>query len=81
MEYGNHVSFDKNIDKVLKAINQDEKNNYIIPFPKILTRFIPDFHLTPQGILIKLGENTRLIWNGTFTIDQNSKYINMMMYN
>ena len=49
----------KNTDKVLKAINKDEQNNNIIPFPKILTRFIPDLHLTPQGFLIKPGKNDR----------------------
>ena len=49
----------KHTDKVLKAINKDEQNNNIIPFPKILTRFIPDLHLTPQGFLIKPGGNDR----------------------
>ena len=81
IKYGNHVSTDKNTEKVLKAMNKDEKNNYIIPFPKILTCLIPDLHLTPQGLLIKLGKNDRSIWDGTFTIDHNSKYINMMMDN
>ena len=81
MKNGNHVSINKNTDKVLKAINKDEKNNDIIPFPKILTRFIPDLHLIPQGLLIKPGNNDRTIYDGTFTIDHNSKCINMMMDN
>ena len=63
MKYGNHVSTDKNTENVLKAINKDENNNYIIPFPKILTRFIPDLHLTPQGLLLKLGKT--IVQSGT----------------
>ena len=47
MECGNHVSIDKNTDKCLEAINKNEKNNYIIPFRKILTCFILDPHLRP----------------------------------
>ena len=81
MEYGNYVSIDKNTDKVLKAINKDENNIYIISFPKILTRFIHDLNLTPQGLLIKPGKKYRPIWDGTYIIDHNSKYINMMMDN
>ena len=52
MECGNHVSIDKNTDKFLEAINKNEENDYIITFPKILTRFIPNLYLTPQCLLI-----------------------------
>ena len=63
MKYGNHVSIDKNTDKSLKAMNKDEKNNYIIPFPKILTRFIPNLQLTPHDLLIKPGKT--IVQSGT----------------
>ena len=81
MEYRNYVSIDKNTDKVLKAKNKDEKNNYIIPFPKILTRFIHDPNLTPQSLLIKPRKKYRPIWDETYIIDHNSKCINIMMDN
>ena len=67
--YGNHTSIKQSLDKVMKTINKEDRNQYLLPFPNWLARFIPHLHLTPQGLLSKQGKNDRLIWDGSFQPD------------
>ena len=46
--------------------NKEDKNQYLIPILNWLARFIPNLHITPQGLLIKKGKNDRLVWDGSF---------------
>ena len=48
------------------AMNKEDRNQFIIPLPSWLTRFIRHLHITPQGLVIKPGKNDRLIWDGSF---------------
>ena len=59
--YGNHSSINKNIEQTMKAMNKEDRNQFLIPLPSWLTRFIRHHHITPQGLLIKPGKNDRLI--------------------
>ena len=54
--YGNHSSILKNKDKTSKAMNKEDRNQFIIPLPSWITRFIKNLHLTPQGLLTKPGK-------------------------
>ena len=64
--YGNHSSTNQNMDKLMKAMNKEDKNQYLISLPNWLARFIPHLHVTPQGLVIKEGKNDRLVWDGSF---------------
>ena len=64
--YGNHSSILKNIDKTTKAMNKEDKNQFLIPLPSWTAWFIRHLHLTPQGLLTKPGKSDRLIWDGSF---------------
>ena len=64
--YGNHTSILKNIDKTSQAMNKEDRNQFLIPLPSWITRFIKHLHLTPQGLLTKPGKSDRLIWDGSF---------------
>ena len=77
--YGNHSSILKDIDKTLKAMNKELRNQFLIPLPSWIARFIRHSHLTPQGLLTKPGKNDRLIWDGSFLPSWDSKCINMML--
>ena len=77
--YGNHTSIKKNLEQTMKAINKEERNQYLIPLPNWVSRFIANMHLTPQGLLTKKGKNDRLIWDGSFTPNWNAICINMML--
>ena len=46
-----HSSILKDPDKTMKAMNKEDKNQYLITLPSWLARFIRHLHLTPQGLL------------------------------
>ena len=77
--YGNHSSILKNIDKTTKAMNKEDRNQFLIPLPSWTARFIRHLHLTPQGLLTKTNKSDRLIWDGSFIPTWDSTSINMML--
>ena len=77
--YGNHTSIKLSLDKVIKTLNKENRNQYLLPFPNWLARFIPNLHLTPQGLLSKPNKNDILIWDGSFRPDWESICVNMML--
>jgi len=79
--YGNHSSIKKDLTKTLKAMNKEDRNQYLISLPSWLARFIRHLHLTPQGLLCKPGKNDRLIWDGSFIPNWQAISINMMLSN
>ena len=66
--YGNHASITSRPDLVQKALNKEERNNFIIPLPSWLSRFVPNLHLSPEGIIIKEGKKDRIIFDASFKI-------------
>ena len=78
-KYGNHSSIEKNLEQTMKTINKEERNQYLIPIPSWVSRFIKNLHLTPQGLLTKKGKNDRIIWDGSFTPNWNAICITMML--
>ena len=78
-KYGNHLSIASNMDKVMKTMNKEDKNSFLMILPAILGRLIPDIRYTPQGLVIKPGENDRLIWDGSHLIFYYSVCVNMLM--
>ena len=77
--YGNHSSILKNTEKTSKAMNKEDRNQFVITLPSWITRFIKNLHLTPQGLLTKPGKNDRLIWDGSFIPSWQATSINMML--
>ena len=59
--YGNHSSIAKNMKKVEKTINKEDRNKVISIFPCWLERFLPHKHLTLQDLLIKLRKKDKLV--------------------
>jgi hypothetical protein len=78
-KYGNHKSIQKNLKKTMKTMNKEDRNQFLIPLPNWLTRFINHLHITPQGLLEKKGKNDRLVWDGSFTPDWEAICINIML--
>ena len=74
--YGNHSSISYHMDLVKKSINKEEKHKYIIPFPTWITRFVPDLHLSPMGILVKPQKEPRFIFDGSFRMDAHAVPVN-----
>ena len=61
-------------------MNKEVKHSYVILFPRWITRFCPNIHLTPQGILIKPNKEPRPIWDSSFIPHPFATSINMMQH-
>ena len=60
-------------------MNKEDRNQFLLPVPSWIARFIPNLHLTPQGLLSKPGKNDRLIWDGSFIPNWSATSINIML--
>eukprot|EP00957_Ditylum_brightwellii_P010895 825580-Ditylum_brightwellii.AAC.1 len=78
--YDNHSTLEKNVDKVRKVMNKEDRNYYLIPFPCWMPRFIPHIHVTPQGLIIKPEKNDRLVFDGSIKLKWDSKPVNSMTH-
>ncbi len=65
-DYGNHSSVTKNIKKVFETVNKEERNQFIMPFPRWLDEFIIDTKPTPMGLVIREGKKDRIIFDASF---------------
>ena len=74
----NGPTIDRKLDQVRKTMNKEDKNNFVIPLPHWLARFLPHLFLTPQHILEKPGKKDRQIFDGSKRYDENSTSVNMM---
>lgn len=79
LKYGNHKSILKDPAKVVKTMNKEDRNCYVIPMPCWLARFIPNAFFTPNGLLCKPGKKDRLVFDGSFLINWDSTPINTMI--
>ena len=59
-------------------MNKEDKNNYVIPLPHWLARFIQHLFFTPQHILEKPGKKDRQIFDGSKRYNPHCSSINMM---
>eukprot|EP00957_Ditylum_brightwellii_P190546 14504564-Ditylum_brightwellii.AAC.1 len=66
--------------KVQKVMNKEDRNCYLVPFCFWMVRFITHINVTPQGLIVKLGKNDRLVLNGSIKLDQNSKPLDSMTH-
>jgi hypothetical protein len=47
----NHTPIDAKLNQVFATMNKEDRNNYVIPLPHWLARFVPNLFITPQHIL------------------------------
>ena len=77
--YGNHASVDHDVTKTLNTMSKEDRNQYVIPLPSWLSRFIRHLHISPQGLLVKKDKNNRPIWDDSFIPHWGATCINMML--
>ena len=78
-DYGNHLSVLLKPELIRKALVKESKYKYVMSFPSWIARFIPNLHLTPQGILIREGKKDRIIFDGSIKLKFDSIPINAHM--
>lgn len=75
---GNHPSIRAKLSQVLKTMNKEERNNYVLHIPHWLWRFVPHCFIMPQHILEKPGRKDRQIFDASRKYDWNSLPVNSM---
>jgi len=76
LHYGNHKSIKMNTPLVTKALNKEDKHNFVMHFPAWTARFMYNLHLSPKGILVKPNKNDRIVFDASFKIKYNSLSLN-----
>ena len=66
LDYGNHQSVNHNLEKVMATMNKEDRKDHVLTFPAWLAMFIPHLMLTPNGFVIILGKNDRLVNDASF---------------
>jgi hypothetical protein len=74
----NHTSIDNKLAQVAVTMNKEDRNNYVIPLPHWLARFIPHLFITPQHILERPGKKDRQIFDASRRYTWDSVPINHM---
>ena len=62
---GNQILVQRNPRMVQETLNKEERNSHIAPFYNWVCRFSSNARHTSQGMVIKEGKNSRLVWDGT----------------
>ena len=76
LAYGNHPTVEKNLDKVMKTMNKEDRKDHVLTFPAWLAPFIPHLMLSPNGFVIKRGKNDRLVFDASFMLHPLSRPFN-----
>ena len=63
LKRGNNPSIQMNIDLVNKAMNKEERNSHVIPFPRYLVKASTNAHTVPQTVVTR--GKPRICWDGT----------------
>jgi hypothetical protein len=74
----NCPTINRKLDQVLKTMNKEDKNNFVIPLPHWLAWFIPNLFFTPQHILEKPGKKDRQIFDASKRYTPDSVSINFI---
>ena len=75
---GNNPSITKHLDQVMKTMNKEHRNKFVIALPSWTWRFVPHLFITPQHNHVVEGKKDRLIYDAAFQHDVASVPINMM---
>ena len=64
--YGNHSSITKNMHKVEKTMNKEERNNFVGVFFSWIEKCVSHMYLTPQELLVKPRKKDTLVFDAAF---------------
>lgn len=78
--YGNHGSVDKDMKKMLKTLLKEFQNQWGMTLPCWLARFIPNGHMTPEGLIQKPNKKDRPVFDASFLLHWYSVCLNMMTH-
>lgn len=65
MQRGNQKAFEENPETTYKTLNKEERNDHMFVLQEWVCYFSPYVRHTPQGLILKLGKNARMVWDGS----------------
>jgi hypothetical protein len=78
--YGNHKSIEKNHEAFPRAMNKEDKRDYVLTFPAYIKDYIPNLWLTPNGLVQIPGKKDRVIFDASFRIHAHSRPYNSCVF-
>ena len=60
----------------MKAINKEDRNSHLVPMHDWVCHLSPNMRHNPQGLVLKLGSNPRVVWDGTTCPSPNDVVMN-----
>ncbi len=75
---GNNPSIIKSLYNIMKTMNKEECNNFVIPMQVWILQFTPHILLTPQHNHVKEGKKDKLILNTAEQLTKDTITINIM---
>ena len=75
---GNNPSVNKKLPQVMKTMNKEDRNKFVIALSSWSWRYIAHLFITPKHILEKPSKKDRQLFDAAFMHDANSIPINMM---
>ena len=73
---GNQKNFVQNKHIVMKALNKEDRNSHLVPMHDWVCHLSPNMRHNPQGLVLKLGSNPRVVWDGTTCPSPNDVVMN-----
>jgi hypothetical protein len=80
-DYGSHKSIEKNHEAFRRAMNKEDKQDYVLTFPAYIKDYIPDLWLTPNVLVQIPGKKDRVIFDASFCIHAHSHPYNSCISN
>ena len=77
-QQGNNPSIKRHLLSVMKTMSKEERNNFVIPLPGWLWRYIQHLSYIPQHLLVIAGKKDRMISDCSHQHHADSIPINMM---
>lgn len=79
-KYGNHSTVEKDMKKMIKTLLKEFKNQWMIPLPCWVARFVPHGHITPEGLVQKPHKKDRPVFDASALLFWYSICINMLTH-
>ena len=76
--FGNFPNLERNLDIALKALNKEDKRQFVLTLPRWISDFIPNLWLAPGDLIQKPGKKDRLIFNASHQVSPDSMSYNMI---
>ena len=72
---GNQKSILDNQEEIRKTMNKEEKHCHIVPFLPFVCRFANMAQCVPQGMVLKIGSDPRIVWDGSTKLEPDNVVI------